>query len=78
MRLLGDVELRHREAGLRRLPTRAATALLALLVLAAPRSMTREELIDLLWPQAGIDAGRNRLGILQLRFGELKEIVTLE
>lgn len=61
MRLLGDVELRHREAGLRRLPTRAATALLALLVLAAPRSMSREELIDLLWPQADIDAGRNRL-----------------
>ncbi len=38
----------------------------------------RVPVIDALRQQVQLDAGRNRLGILQLRFGELKEIVTLE
>ena len=38
----------------------------------------RVPVIDALRQQVQLDAGRNRLGILQLRFGELKEIATLE
>ncbi len=38
----------------------------------------RVPVIDALRQQVQLDAGRNRLGVLQLRFGELKEIVTLE
>jgi len=61
LRLLGAVELRDSRDTPVRLPSRAATLLLAQLALGADREHAREELIDLLWPQAPLGVGRNRL-----------------
>ena len=44
-----------------RLPTRAATLLLARLAMAPQRQHPREELVDLLWPGVDNETGRNRL-----------------
>ena len=61
LRLLGAVELLN-PAGLPvRLPTRAVTVLLARLALAPQQQHAREELIGLLWPDADVPAGQNRL-----------------
>jgi predicted ATPase len=61
LRLLGGFELddgRHRLTHLR---SRATMALLARLALAPGRDHAREELCDLLWPEATASAGRARL-----------------
>ena len=61
LRLLGGVELRDSQGRTARLPTRAATLLLARLALAPHSQHPREELAELLWPGVDGDAGRNRL-----------------
>ncbi len=61
LRLLGAFELHDGKHGTTRLPSRAVTLLLARLALGAGRDHAREELIDLLWPEAPLDVGRNRL-----------------
>ncbi len=48
-------------AVLARWPSRAVALLLARLVLAPQRAHPREELVDLLWPDAPLEVGRNRL-----------------
>ncbi|MBI5259337.1 MAG: hypothetical protein HY855_22740 [Burkholderiales bacterium] len=61
LRLLGDFALDDGRQTLHRLPSRAATALLARLAIAPHRAQAREELIELLWPGVGLAVGRNRL-----------------
>jgi len=61
LRLLGAVELLDSAGRPVRLPTRAVTLLLARLALAPGRQHAREELVDMLWPDADGEAGRNRL-----------------
>ncbi len=61
LRLLGGFELSDGNLVLHRLPSRAAMLILARLALAPQRDHPREELIDLLWPEAGREVGRNRL-----------------
>ena len=61
VRLLGAVELLGPGGQVVRLPSRAATQLLARLALAPDRMHPREELIELLWPGVALDVGRNRL-----------------
>lgn len=61
VRLLGDVSLHDARQHPLRLPSRAATALLARLALAPERAHSREELIELLWPGIELSVGRNRL-----------------
>jgi predicted ATPase len=62
LRLLGGFHIE--QAGrveLSRLPSRAATALLARLALQPHRQHPREELVELLWPGVALEPGRNRL-----------------
>ena len=61
LRLLGAVELRDGSGNVTRLASRAVVLLLARLALGAGRDHAREEVIDLLWPEAPLDVGRNRL-----------------
>lgn len=61
LQLLGGLQLVHHQRGVARLPSRAASALLARLALAPQRAHAREELIELLWPGVALDVGRNRL-----------------
>lgn len=61
LRLLGAVELLDAQGLPTRLPTRAATLLLARMALAPRQQHPREELVELLWPGVGADVGRNRL-----------------
>ena len=61
VRLLGGLCLDDGQQRLTRLPSRAATALLARLALAPQRAHAREELIEQLWPGVALDVGRNRL-----------------
>ena len=61
LRLLGAVELPDHQQRPQRLPTRAATLLLARLAMAPRRQHPREELVELLWPGADNETGRNRL-----------------
>lgn len=62
LRLLGGFHIeRAGQLEHTRLPSRAATLLLARLALQPGRQHPREELIELLWPGVGLEAGRNRL-----------------
>ncbi len=61
LRLLGAVELLDHQLHPQRLPTRAATLLLARLAMAPQRQHPREELVELLWPGVDNETGRNRL-----------------
>jgi predicted ATPase len=61
LRLLGGFELDNGSQRLTRLRSRAATLLLARLALAPTRSHAREELCDMLWPEAPAVLGRSRL-----------------
>lgn len=61
LRLLGDFELSDGERSLPRLPSRAATLLLARLAMAPERAQPRESLADWLWPDAVGERSRARL-----------------
>lgn len=61
LRLLGATELHVRGRVLRHFGGRSGELLLAQLALAPRRAHPRESLIDQLWPDADLDAGRNRL-----------------
>ena len=61
LRLLGTAELHVRGQVLRNFGGRGSALLLARLALAPRQAHPRETLIDQLWPDADIDAGRNRL-----------------
>jgi hypothetical protein len=61
LRLLGAVELHSASGRSAKLPSRAASLLLARLALAPHSQHAREELTDLIWPDADADSGRNRL-----------------
>jgi DNA-binding SARP family transcriptional activator len=61
LRLLGVLRCEDGSVILERLPSRAATALLARLALWPERVHAREELVELLWPGVALDVGRNRL-----------------
>lgn len=61
VRLLGAIEARDANGQAVRLPSRAASLLLARLLLAPGRLHPREELVELLWPGVDLDVGRNRL-----------------
>jgi predicted ATPase len=59
--LLGQVRAVRGDLVVTQFGSRKVTALLARLALAPQRAHAREELIDLLWPDADLDTGRNRL-----------------
>ena len=61
VRLLGALEARRGALVISHFPTRAAGALLARLALQPERAHPREELVELLWPGAAPEVGRNRL-----------------
>lgn len=61
VRLLGGFEIDDGQHRMTRLGSRAATALLARVASAPQRDHAREALIALLWPDADLDIGRNRL-----------------
>lgn len=61
IRLLGAIEARSPEGRVARLPSRAATLMLARLAMAPGRLHPREELVEMLWPGVAHDTGRNRL-----------------
>jgi predicted ATPase len=62
LRLLGGFHIeRAGRVEHTRLPSRAATMLLARLALQPRRQHPREELIELIWPGVDLDTGRNRL-----------------
>ena len=59
--LLGAMRGRRGDLVLDRFQTQKTAALLAYLAYFPGRRRTREEMVDLLWPDADMDAGRNRL-----------------
>ena len=61
VQLLGGLRAARGSVVLARFPSRAVATLLARLALEPRRRHAREELIDLLWPDADLDTGRNRL-----------------
>jgi predicted ATPase len=61
IQLLGGLRASRGSVVLARFPSRAVAALLARLALEPRRRHAREELIDLLWPDADLEVGRNRL-----------------
>lgn len=66
LNLLGGFELFDPRGVPVRLPGATAMLLLARLALAPQRAWAREELVELLWPGAALDVGRNRLRQLLL------------
>ncbi|MBB6052953.1 ATP-binding protein [Armatimonas rosea] len=58
---LGDFRATRDRTTITRLESRRALALLAALALSPQRRQTREELIERIWPDAPLEAGRNRL-----------------
>jgi predicted ATPase/DNA-binding SARP family transcriptional activator len=63
VQLLGAIRASSGDREIARFATTRAAALLARLVLFPNRSHPREELVDLLWPDADIDAGRLNLRV---------------
>ena len=61
VQLLGGVRAEGLDRVVERFPTQKTTALFAYLALHAERPHPREELLDLLWPDAPLEATRNRL-----------------
>ena len=59
--LLGDLSVSREDRSIRHFQTQKTKALLAYLALYIQRQHSREELVDLLWPDAEMDAGRHRL-----------------
>jgi predicted ATPase len=63
IQLLGALRVEHGGHAVTHFRTQKTAALLARLALFPRRAHSREELIDLLWPDADLDAGRNRLRV---------------
>jgi predicted ATPase len=61
IQLLGGLRATHGNSVLAQFPSRPIAMLLARLALEPQRRHAREELIELLWPGAELDVGRNRL-----------------
>jgi len=59
--LFGGLRARSGDRVLERFQTQKTAALFAYLAFDLSRRRSREELVDLLWPDADLDAGRNRL-----------------
>ena len=62
--LFGGLKLHSNNDSLSRLPSQKAGVLLAYLALSSGKPQPREHLIDLLWPDLELDAGRNNLSTL--------------
>lgn len=69
VQVLGKLRLRHDEAVVDRFPTRRVEELLAFLLLNQQREHTREQLIDLLWPDHPPTNGRASLSTALWRLG---------
>jgi DNA-binding SARP family transcriptional activator len=61
VQLLGGLCAQHGDVVLAQFPSRPIAALLARLALDPQRRHSREELIELLWPEVTLEVGRNRL-----------------
>jgi predicted ATPase len=61
IQLLGGLRAAHGNSVIAQFPSRPVAMLLARLALEPQRRHAREELIELLWPGAELDVGRNRL-----------------
>jgi DNA-binding SARP family transcriptional activator len=62
--LLGGLRVRCGDRQITRFPTRKAAALLAYLAYYQPRRHSREVLIEMLWPECDVEAGRSRLSVV--------------
>lgn len=62
--MLGRLHAQSSEQKLNHLSMRRVGALLACLTLRAPHPVPREELLELLWPEADSQVARNRLSVL--------------
>jgi DNA-binding SARP family transcriptional activator len=62
--LLGGLRVQHGDRQITRFPTRKAASLLAYLAYYLPRSHSREVLVELLWPESDVEAGRSRLSVV--------------
>jgi predicted ATPase/DNA-binding SARP family transcriptional activator/Tfp pilus assembly protein PilF len=63
IQLLGGLIVRQGDRTIDRFRTRKGGEMLAALALHANRSLTRQEMLDLLWPDCDPEAGRNRLRV---------------
>jgi predicted ATPase len=61
IQLLGGLRATHGNSVIAQFPSRPIAMLLARLALEPQRRHSREELIELLWPEVDLDVGRNRL-----------------
>src|SRR5262249_11516985 len=60
IQLFGTLQAYHGQQQISRFSTQKTGLLLAYLAYYAPRSPSREELIEMLWPEVEIEKGRNR------------------
>jgi DNA-binding SARP family transcriptional activator len=61
--LFGGLRAARGDETLRQFPTRKAASLLAFLAYHAPRTYPREVLIEMLWPESDLEAGRSSLNV---------------
>ena len=61
LQLLGGLRATHGNSVIAQFPSRPVAMMLAVLAMQPQRRHTREELIELLWPNVVLDVGRNRL-----------------
>ncbi len=61
--LIGEIRLTAGEQAITRFATQKVAALLAYLALRMPTAVTRETLIEMLWPDQDLDAARNSLSV---------------
>ena len=61
VKMLGGLKVQFDGAIIERFPTRKVSLLVAVLALEHPRSVSRERLISVLWPEASEDQGRQNL-----------------
>jgi DNA-binding SARP family transcriptional activator len=62
--LLGGLRVRQGEREITRFPMRRTAALLAYLAYYLQRGHSREVLVELLWPECDVEAGRSRLSVV--------------
>src|SRR4051794_23326022 len=62
--LLGDLRVKYAEQPITHFPMGKTAALLAYLASNHRRRHSREVLVELLWPECEVDAGRSRLSVL--------------